>query len=63
MATRHGYCGLHRIAYDRVLDPHCPQCVIGRIFPTKQYDFDEQKQKPVDDSGSVIEPSAIVSVA
>jgi len=57
--TRHGFCGLHFIAYDRSLDPHCPQCVIGRTFPTKQYDFDEATQKPLDAGGKPVELDAV----
>lgn len=59
MATRHGFCGLHMIGYNRELDPHCPQCVLGRTFPTKQYDFDEATQKPIDDSGKALERSEL----
>ena len=55
-ATRHGFCGLHKVAYNRELDAYCPQCILGHIFPTKQYDFDERLQKPVDDHGAALEP-------
>jgi hypothetical protein len=58
MATRHGFCGLHKIGYDRTLDAHCPQCILGRIYPTKQYDYDAVAGKPLDDHGSPIEPLA-----
>jgi len=44
------------VAYNRELDAYCPQCILGHIFPTKQYDFDERLQKPVDDHGAALEP-------
>lgn len=48
--TRHGFCSIHRIAYDRNLDPTCPQCLLAHMSPPKQYDFDELAHTPVDDS-------------
>ena len=54
--TRHGFCALHRIAYDRDLDATCPQCMLAGILPPRQYDFDEIQQMPVDGSGKLLDP-------
>ena len=51
MSTRHAFCPLHRIAYDGDLDPTCPQCVLQRITPPTQLDFDVIRQLPLDASG------------
>lgn len=62
MKTRHGFCPLHRIAYDRSLDATCPQCTIAHIQPPEQLDYQEvpvqqtvTRGSPVDASGSPIE--------
>jgi hypothetical protein len=55
----HQFCGLHKIGYDTTLDYHCPQCIIGRIFPVKQYAFDTVLQKPVDAAGAPLAPAAV----
>jgi len=56
----HGFCGLHFIGYNRELDHHCPQCILGGIYPTTQYDFDILTQQPVDAAAKPILLSAIV---
>jgi len=61
--TRHGFCSLHRIAYDRDLDPTCPQCMLAGIMPPKQYDFDEVAGKPLDDSQKLLDPRGPIPVA
>jgi hypothetical protein len=58
--TRHGFCSLHRIGYDRSLDPACPQCVLAGHLPPKQYDFDSELQSPVDAAGKPVKPEAVV---
>lgn len=60
MALDHGYCGLHRIGYNRNFDYICPQCSIARIPPAKQYDFSVQLQKAVDALGVPLDPALIV---
>lgn len=62
MATRHAFCQLHRIAYNRDLDPTCPQCMLARIVPPEQLDFDESLQKPLDASGSPLDPRTLKAV-
>src|SRR5438874_1866495 len=49
--TVHGFCTLHRIAYNRELDPTCPQCVIAGHLPADQLDFDAQAKVPLNDAG------------
>lgn len=40
MALQHGFCTLHRIAYNRTLDATCPQCIIAGHLPADQLDYD-----------------------
>jgi hypothetical protein len=54
---------MHRIAYDRDLDPTCPQCMLAGVMPPKQYEFDEVQQKPVNDSGKLLEPKGVIPTA
>ena len=60
MAGKLRFCGLHQIAYNTEFDKICPQCIIARIQPAKQYDFDAPSQKPVDAAGKPLAPEAIV---
>lgn len=48
--TKHGWCSTHRIAYNRDYDATCPQCILQRMAPTKQYDYDVDQKTPVDGS-------------
>lgn len=50
--TLHGFCTLHRVAYNRELDHTCPQCSLAHISPPDQLDFDIVRQKPLDASGN-----------
>lgn len=60
--TQHGFCGLHRIAYNRRMDYGCPQCIVqGVTAPVKQYDFDKDLQQPVDAQGKPLDPGAITA--
>jgi hypothetical protein len=52
--TRHGFCGLHKIAYDLDLDATCPQCTLAHISSATQYDYDEKKHLPQDDKGVLL---------
>lgn len=54
----HGFCTLHKIAYNRALDGHCPQCILQGISqPVKQLDFHPRALKPIDDvSGNLLDP-------
>lgn len=54
--TRHGFCPMHRIAYDRNLDATCPQCMLAGILPPDQLEFDELASKPLSASGKLLEP-------
>lgn len=51
----HAFCGLHKIGYNTDLDYVCPQCVIAKIAPAKQWEFDTQLQAPVDATGNPLE--------
>lgn len=53
--TAHGFCTLHRIAYNRDLDHTCPQCLLAHIQPADQLDFDVVEQKPLDASGNLLD--------
>lgn len=55
MATVHAFCPLHRIAYNADLDPTCPQCVLQRIAPPEQLDFDSVTQRPLSASGEQLD--------
>jgi len=41
MRTVHGFCTLHMIAYNRNLDAHCPQCILGHVQGVEQLDYAE----------------------
>lgn len=60
MASDRGYCGLHLIGYNRNFDYTCPQCILAKVFPVKQYDYSVALQKPVDGAGVPLLPAAIV---
>lgn len=53
--TRHGFCSMHRIAYDRDLDPTCPQCMVAGIMPPAQLEFDELQQMPLSPTGKLLD--------
>jgi hypothetical protein len=59
MASSHGYCTLHKIAYNRTLDPICPQCSVAHIVPFKSLDFDTSTQKPLNAQGEPVEPADV----
>jgi hypothetical protein len=59
MATRHGFCTLHKIAFDRTLDPICPQCSLARIEPFKDLDYDVTLKTPLDAAGKPLELAAV----
>jgi len=52
--SRHGFCTMHRIAYDRDFDATCPQCLLSGIMPPKQLEYDEVQQQPLDDAGKLL---------
>lgn len=47
----HSFCPIHRIAYNALLDPTCPQCTLAGIMPPEQLEFDAKEQKPVNAAG------------
>lgn len=55
MRTKHGFCSMHRIAYNRDFDAICPQCLHAGINPAKQYDYDPSKGTPVDAAGKPVD--------
>jgi hypothetical protein len=61
--TRHAFCGLHRIAYSLDFDPTCPQCTLAHIAGQTQYDFDELKQVPLDDHGTLLNARTLLPAA
>lgn len=63
MATKHGFCTLHKIAFRRDLDPVCPQCSIARGGFFEALDFDEVSQKPLDAAGKTVDLAAVVPKA
>jgi len=60
--TKHGFCTMHRIAYNRKLDATCPQCLLSGVV-ADQLDYDPEAVTvevsttggPVDASGSPID--------
>lgn len=58
----HGFCTLHRCAYNRELDPTCPQCSLQGIPPSKQLDYDSSRQMPLDDAGKFVSPRTLKPV-
>lgn len=58
---RHGFCSLHLIGYNRDLDATCPQCIIARILPPKQYAYDVALQSAVDAAGKPVAREAILT--
>lgn len=63
MATDHAFCPTHRIAYNRRLDPICPQCTLARIQPGAQLDYDVIQQRPLDPTGKPLDPFTLQPVA
>lgn len=55
MASRHAFCTMHRIAYNRDLDPICPQCSVQRIMPPEQLEYDSSEQAPRSKSGELLD--------
>lgn len=58
----HGFCKLHRIAYNRDLDPTCPQCSMQGIPPSEQLDYDNVAQMPLDGTGKQLSPRTLKPV-
>lgn len=48
---QHGFCKRHRIAFNRDLDPVCPQCTLAGAEPGEQLEFDSDAQMPLDAEG------------
>jgi hypothetical protein len=61
--TDHGFCTVHRITYNRKLDPTCPQCIIQRMPPGEQLDFNASEQKPVDKAGTLLDAFTLEPLA
>lgn len=61
--TRHGFCTMHRIAYDRDYDATCPQCLLSGIMPPAQLEYDEVAAKPLDRSGKPLDARGPLPVA
>lgn len=69
-ATLHGFCTLHRIAYNRSLDPTCPQCMLSHQN-VQQLDFDANRTTmiavpsgaPLDDAGKPLHPATLEPIA
>lgn len=62
--TDHGFCSMHHIAYNRRLDPICPQCTLARIQPGNQLDYDSVIGKPLDPAtGKPLDPFTLQPVA
>ena len=63
---KHGYCTLHRIGYNRQLDPTCPQCTLAGLS-AEQLDYDPEATQtvqvavgaPLDASGKPLTPAAM----
>ena len=55
----HGFCTVHRIAYNDELDPTCPQCMIAHVSGAEQLDFDTQRQKPLAADGTPLNPRTL----
>lgn len=62
MATDHGFCTLHKIGYNRDMDPTCPQCVIAGHLPAEQLDFDAKTQRPLSASGEQLDKRTLQAV-
>jgi len=66
MRTNHGFCSLHRIAYNRGYDPTCPQCTLAGL-QADQLDYDPDATQvvrttagaPVDGSGKPLTQAAL----
>jgi len=66
MRTKHGFCTLHRIAYNRGYDATCPQCTLAGLS-AEQLDFDPEASQtvkvavgaPVDGSGKPLTQAAM----
>ena len=59
----HGFCPLHRIAYNASLDAVCPQCIIAGIMPPAQLEYDASTQQPVNAAGKRLNPRTLKEVA
>lgn len=53
--SQHGFCTIHRVAYNRAYEAICPQCTLARMQPGEQLDFDVIEQKPKDRSGTLLD--------
>ena len=64
--TKHGFCTLHRIGYNRTLDPTCPQCTMAGLS-AEQLDYDPDATRtvqvavgaPLDSSGKPLTQAAM----
>lgn len=63
LRTVHGFCTLHQIAYNRTLDAHCPQCILGHVQGVEQLDYAEvpvqtqvTRGMPVNAAGKPVDP-------
>lgn len=57
--SKHGFCPLHLIGYNRSFDATCPQCLMARINPPKQLDYDAAAQTPIDAAGKPVDVESI----
>jgi len=70
MPTKHGFCTLHRIGYNRQLDPTCPQCTLAGL-QSDQLDFDPDATQlvqqtvgtPLNAQGKPVDPVTLKVVA
>lgn len=59
----HGFCRIHRIAYNRDFDYTCPQCVLAHVASSdQQLDYDANAQRPLDASGAPLDAKTLQPV-
>jgi len=64
--TKHGFCTVHRIGYNRTFDATCPQCTLAGLS-SPQLDFDPEATQqvavtvgaPLDASGKPLSAAAL----
>ena len=62
MKGQHGFCQRHRIAFNRDLDPVCPQCTLSGAPPGEQLEFDSDRQMPLNAAGDPLDKRTLQPV-
>ena len=62
MKGQHGFCQRHRIAFNRDLDPVCPQCSLSGAEPAAELEFDSDSGSPLNAAGERLDKRTLQPV-